>query len=197
MMKSKWKTIQKFKEQVKRYEDDLDRGKSQADELELKCLTYLSNFDKIQLGYIYTRVNQPPYLSILSNPAEPGGADMAQANTLTDGDMIYVDYTHRFNENLKMVGSFSFWYANGASFWDFEDIELDFEQTDKGWKTWFNLHSKISNNLYLSLKYKYKQFKTREIEFREYNDIPDSGEYYFKTVERKENIIRLQLDWKF
>ena len=187
----------RFKEQVKRYEDDLDRGKSQADELELKCLTYLSNFDKIQLGYIYTRVNQPPYLSILSNPAEPGGADMAQANTLTDGDMIYVDYTHRFNENLKMVGSFSFWYANGASFWDFEDIELDFEQTDKGWKTWFNLHSKISNNLYLSLKYKYKQFKTREIEFREYNDIPDSGEYYFKTVERKENIIRLQLDWKF
>ncbi len=187
----------RFKEQIKRYEDDLDRGKSQADELELKCLTYLSNFDKIQLGYIYTCVNQPPYLSIFSNPAEPGGADMAQANTLTDGDMLYVDYTHRFSENLKIVGSFAFWYANGASFWDFEDIELDFEQTDKGWKTWFNLHSKISNNLYLSLKYKYKQFKTREIEFRDYNETPAEGEYYFKTVERKENIIRLQLDWKF
>ncbi len=187
----------RHKQQIKRYNDDLNRSKSQADEIELKCLTYLSNFDKIQLGYIYTRVSQPPYLSILSDPAQPDGADMAQANTLSNGDMLYVDYTHNFNKNLKIIGSFSVWYADGASFWDFEDVELDFEQTDKGFKSWFNIHSRISNNLYLSLKYKYKQFKTREIEFRDYNEIPEEGEYYFRTVERKENIIRLQLDWKF
>ena len=31
----------------------------------------------------------------------------------------------------------------------------------------------------------------------DYNDIPESGEYYFQRVEREENIVRMQLDWKF
>ncbi len=187
----------RHKHQVKRYDDEMERGMSQADETELKFITYLSNYDKLQLGYIYARVLQPPYLSILSNPAEPGAADMAQAQTLTTGDMIYLDYTHNFNKNLKVIGAFAMWYANGASFWDFEDIELDFDHSDKGYKMWFNIHSRIANNVYLSLKYKYKQFLTRELEFRDYNEIPEEGEYYFQRVERKENIVRLQLDWKF
>jgi hypothetical protein len=187
----------RHKHQVKRYDDEMERGKSQADETELKFITYLSNYDKLQLGYIYARVLQPPYLSILSNPAEPGAADMAQAQTLTDGDMIYLDYTHNFNKNLKVIGAFAMWYANGASFWDFEDIELDFDHSDRGFKTWLNIHSRIANNVYLSLKYKYKQFLTRELEFRDYNEIPEEGEYYFQRVEREENIVRLQLDWKF
>ena len=187
----------RHKHQVKRYDDDMERGKSQADETELKFITYLSNYDKLQLGYIYARVLQPPYLSILSNPAEPGAADMAQAQTLTYGDMIYLDYTHNFNKNLKVIGAFAMWYANGASFWDFEDIELDFDQSDRGFKTWFNIHSRVADNIYLSLKYKYKKFITRELEFRDYNAIPEEGEYYFQRVEREENIVRLQLDWKF
>lgn len=187
----------RHKQQIKRYDDDLNRSKSQADETELKLVTYLSNFDKLQLGYVYTRVIQPPYLSILSNPAEPGGPDMAQANSLSDGDMIYIDYTHRFNDNLKVIGAFSFWNAYGASFWDFEDVELDFDQSDKGYKTWFNVHSRISNNLYLSLKYKHKHFKKREFDFRLFNEIPENEEYYFMNVERQENSLRIQLDWKF
>ncbi len=187
----------RHKHQVKRYDDEMERGMSQADETELKFITYLSNYDKLQLGYIYARVLQPPYLSILSNPSEPGAADMAQAQTLTTGDMIYLDYTHNFNKNLKVIGAFSMWYANGASFWDFEDIELDFDHSDRGYKMWFNIHSRIANNVYLSIKYKYKQFLTRELEFRDYNEIPEEGEYYFQRVERKENIVRLQLDWKF
>ena len=89
------------------------------------------------------------------------------------------------------------WYAHGASFWDFEDIELDFDHSDRGFKTWFNIHSRIANNVYLSLKYKYKKYQTRELEFRDYNDIPEEGEYYFQRVEREENIVRMQLDWKF
>jgi len=187
----------RHKHQVKRYDDEMDRGKSQADETELKFITYLSNYDKLQLGYVYARVLQPPYLSILSNPAEPGAADMAQAQTLSDGDMIYLDYTHNFNKNLKVIGAFAVWYAKGGSFWDFEDIELDFDMSDRGFKTWFNIHSRVADNLYLSLKYKYKKFLTRELEFRDYNEIPEEGEYYFQRVEREENIVRLQLDWKF
>lgn len=187
----------RHKHQVKRYDNEQDRNKSQADESEIKLLFYLSNFNNIQLGYVYTRVLQPPYLSILSDPALANGPDMAQASTLTHGDMIYVDYTHNFNRNLKVVGAFSFWYAEGASFWDFEDVELDFDQSDRGFKYWFNIHSRIANNLFLSFKYKYKQFLTRELEYRKFNEIPEEGEYYFQRVERKENIIRLQLDWKF
>lgn len=187
----------RHKHQVKRYDDEMDRSKSQADETEVKFIVYLSNYNKLQLGYVYGRVLQPPYLSILANPAEPGAADMAQGQTLTDGDFLYLDYTHNFNKNLKVIGAFAVWYSNGASFWDFEDIELDFDQTDRGYKTWFNLHSRVAENVYLSLKYKYKKYKTRELEFRDYNDIPEEGEYYFQRVEREENIVRLQLDWKF
>ena len=187
----------RYKHQVKRYDDDMERGKSQADEFEFTLLTYLSNFDKIALGYVYSRVLQPPYLSILSDPAEPGSADMAQAQTLSDIDAIYIDYTHNFNKNLKVTGSFIAWYADGMTLWDYEDIELDFDQSDRGFKTWFNIHSKVADNVYLSLKYKYKKFITRELEFRDYNAIPEEGEYYFQRVEREENIVRLQLDWKF
>ncbi|MCK4311954.1 MAG: helix-hairpin-helix domain-containing protein, partial [Candidatus Cloacimonetes bacterium] len=111
----------RHKHQIKRYDDDQDRNKSQADETELKLICYLSNFDKLQLGYVYATVLQPPYLSILSDPAQASGPDMAQASTLTNGDMIYVDYTHNFNENLKVIGAFSVWQGHGVSFWDFED----------------------------------------------------------------------------
>ena len=187
----------RYKHQVKRYDDDMERGKSQVDEFQFNLVTYLSNYDKIVLGYMYGQVLQPPYLSILSNPAEPGAADMAQAQTLTTADMLSLDYTHHFSKNLKVVGVFAFWYAHGNTIWDFEDIELDFDQSDRGFKTWFHIHSRIANNVYLSLKYKYKQFLTRELEFRDYNEIPEEGEYYFQRVERKENIVRLQLDWKF
>ena len=187
----------RHKIQIKRDDNILDRGQSQADETELQIITFLSNLDRISMGIIYAKVLQPPYLSILSNPAFAGAPDMAQAISTTDGDMIYVDYTHNFNENLKVNGSVAYWKAYGASFWDFEDVELDFEQTDRGFKYWFAVQSRISNNLYISFKYKYKQFLTRQLEFREYNEIPAAGEWYFERVEHKQNIIRLQLDWKF
>ncbi|MBN2460298.1 MAG: helix-hairpin-helix domain-containing protein [Candidatus Cloacimonetes bacterium] len=193
----------RYKYQLKRYQDDLDRNRSQTDEFEPAFVFYLSNFDRLQLGYVYTRVKQPPYLSILSDPAEPDptgeelGMDMAQANTLSNGDMIYVDFTHNFNDNFKILGSFSIWKTHGASLWDFEDVELDFYQSDRGFKYWFNLHTRIANNIFLSLKYKFKRFMTREYEFRIFNEIPSAGPYYYERVQREETSIRLQLDCKF
>ncbi|MBN1948754.1 MAG: competence protein ComEA, partial [Candidatus Cloacimonetes bacterium] len=187
----------RYKHQVKRFDDGLERNKSQTDEAEMGVVCYLSNFDRFQFGYVYTRVSQPPYLSILSDPAVPGAPDMAQAGSVTHGDMIYFDYTHNFNENLKIIGSFSVWQAHGASLWDFEDVELDFNQSDRGFKYWFNLHSRISPNLFLSLKFKYKQYLTRELEFRLFNEIPTAGEYYYDRVEKRETSLRLQLDWKY
>lgn len=187
----------RHKVQIKRNDEIQDRGKSQANETELFLRTYLSNYDQIEIGLIYAKVLQPPYLSILSDPGFASAPDMAQAITTTDGEMIYANYRHNFNDNLKLQGSFAFWKAYGASFWDFEDVELDFEQSDRGFKYWFTFNSRISSNLFLSLKYKYKQFMTRALEFRLYNDIPEEGEWYFDRVENKQHVLRLQLDWKF
>jgi Helix-hairpin-helix motif len=183
--------------QQKRYDEYQDRGRSTATEIQLDCLVLLSNYDKIALTLWHAEVDQPPYLSILSNPAMAGAPDLAQAVSKSTGDMIGIEYAHNFNANLKIVGAFDIWKAYGASFWDFEDIELDFDQSDMGYKYWFNIHSRIANNLFLSIKYKYKKFMTRELEYREYNEIPTSGEYYFQRVENDEHFVRLQLDLKF
>jgi hypothetical protein len=187
----------RHKIQSKKYDEDLDRGRSITTESQLDLQVFLSNYDQIAFSFVNLEVDQPPYLSILSDPALANAPDMAQAVSQSNGTMMGVEYVHNFNENLKIVGDFSIWKAYGATFWDYEDVELDFDQTDRGFKYWFHLHSRISSNLFLSIKYKYKQFLTRQVEFREYNEIPEEGEWYFKKVENKQNIIRLQLDWKF
>ena len=187
----------RYKYQLKRYDDDLDRHRSLASEFEPAFTFYLSNFDRLKLSYTYTSVEQPPYLSIFSDPAVPGDPDMAQAKTLDHGDMLTIDYNHNFNDHFEISGALSMWEAMGASFWDFEDVELDFDQSDRGYKYWFTFNSVISSNIYLSLKYKYKNFMTREVEYRQYNEIPDSGEYYFENVEKDETEFRLQIDFKY
>ena len=77
-------------------------------------------------------------------------------------------------------------------------MEIDF-MGEKGMKFWFSIHDRISNNLYLTLKYKIKHYRTKEEEWRAWWNEPseDVGENYFARVERKEHSIRLQLDWKF
>ena len=193
----------RYKFQLKRYEDDLDRAKSQNEELQPELRFYLSNFDQIRLGYFYGQTKQPPYLSILSDPAEPDpsgdelGPGMAQASTLSTADAIYLDYTHNFNENLKIVGSFMIWRCQGGTIWDFEDVELDFDQSDRGFKYWFHIHSRLANNFFISFKIKQKRYLTREYEYRLFNEIPEDMVYYYDRVERKETSMRLQIDWKF
>lgn len=182
----------RYKNQLKRYDDTQERSKSQTDETTLKIRCYLPNFDQLQLEYRYSRTLTPPYVS-LANPAEAGGADMAQADVLFNGDYINTNYTHNFNDKLKIKGSFMFWQGNH---WDFEDVNLDFID-DEGFKYWFNIHSSISNNIYLSLKFGQKQYKTHEIEYRLYNEIPEEGEYYYRRVKRTDNFLRLQIDGKF
>lgn len=186
----------KYKHQTNRYDDDADRGVSKTNETTGKIRAYLSNFDLLELEYRYLNVWQPPY-TYLTNDPEPGGDTIAQGSMLSHADYICVDYTHHFNDNLKVQGSFIYWDGNGVSHWDWEDVEIDF-MGEGGTKLWFSLHDKISNNLYLTLKYKTKRYKTQEVEWRAWwNELPESGEYYFKTVDKTENAIRLQLDWKF
>ncbi|MBC8385194.1 MAG: helix-hairpin-helix domain-containing protein [Candidatus Cloacimonetes bacterium] len=193
----------KYKHQINRYDDDADKNVSKTDETTGKIIAYLSNFDKLSFEYRYNKVWFPPY-PYLSNdeyPHTPGEYEndtAAQGTSLIHGDYINVDYTHNFNKNLKVVGSFIFWDGHGISHWDWEDMEIDF-MGEKGLKLWFSIHDRIANNLFLTIKYKIKKYKTKEMEWRAWWNEPseDIGEDYFRRVEKIENSIRLQLDWKF
>ncbi len=184
----------RYKNQVNRYDDLAERGVSKTNEYTLSVRTFLSNRDFLEFEYRYNTVLSPPYTS-LTNPAVPGNNSMAAAMTLMTGDYIGVNYTHNFNRNLKLQGSFIYWFSHGISHWDWEDMEIDF-MGDKGSKAWIALHSRISQNMYLSLKFRNKTYETKELSIRQYN-VPVQGENYYQRVEHKENTIRLTLDYRF
>jgi hypothetical protein len=184
----------RYKNQVNRMDDMAERGVSKTNEYTLVARTYLSNRDFLEFEYRYNTVLSPPYTS-LTNPAQPGNNSMAAAMTLMTGDYVGVNYTHNFNDNLKLQGSFIYWFGHGISHWDWEDMEIDF-MGDKGAKAWIALHSRISDNMNLSIKFRNKTYQTQEYSIRKYN-VPVDGESYFPRVERKENTIRLSLDYRF
>lgn len=184
----------RYKNQVNRYDDFAERGVSKTNEYTMSVRTFLSNRDFLEFEYRYNTVLSPPYTS-LTNPAVPGNNSMAAAMTLMTGDYIGVNYTHNFNKNLKLQGSFIYWFGHGISHWDWEDMEIDF-MGEKGSKAWIALHSRISQNLYMSLKFRNKTYQTKELSIRQYN-VPVQGENYYERVEHKENTIRFGLDYRF
>lgn len=184
----------RYKNQVNRYSDFADRGVSKTDEYTFSVRTFLSNRDFLEFEYRYNTVLSPPYTS-LTNPAQPGDNSIAGAMTLMTGDYIGVNYTHNFNANLKLQGSVIYWFGHGISHWDWEDMEIDF-MGDKGMKAWVNLHSRISKNMYLSLKFRHKSYETQDLSIRKYN-VPVDGENLFRRVERKENTVRLSLEYRY
>jgi len=116
---------------------------------------------------------------------------------LMKGDYIGVNYTHHFNPYLYIQGSFIYWNGHGISHWDWEDMEIDF-MGFSGCKSWVALHSRISQNMYLSVKYRNKSYADREFVLRKYNQaFPAIGDNYFQKVQHNENTIRLQLDYHF
>lgn len=189
----------KYKNQVNRYDDWADRGVSKTNEYTAVLRTFLSNRDFLELEYRYNTVLSPPYTN-LTWPAEPGNNTMAAAQTLMTGDYLCVNYTHNFSPSLKMQGSFLYWYGHGISHWDWEDMEIDF-MGEKGAKAWVSFSSRISNNLFLNLKFRNKTYQTKELRIRQNND-PNHTNLanqlkYFDRVEHSENTIRLSLDYRF
>ncbi|MDP2172691.1 MAG: helix-hairpin-helix domain-containing protein [Candidatus Cloacimonadaceae bacterium] len=184
----------RYKNQVNRYDDTADRGVSKTNEYTMSVRTFLSNRNFLEFEYRYNTVIMPPYTS-LTNPAQPGNNSIAGAMTLMTGDYIGVNYTHNFNKSLKLQGSFIYWFGHGISHWDWEDMEIDF-MGEKGSKAWVALHSRISRNMYLSLKFRNKTYQTKELYIRKYN-VPIAAENYFERVEHIENTIRIGLDYRF
>lgn len=186
----------RYKHQINRYDDDADRGVSKTDETTAFIRASLSNRDRIHLEYRYNRVWMPPYTYLANHPV-PGGPDLAQGTNLIHGDYIGVDYIHNFNSNMKIQGSFVFWDGRGISHWDWEDMEIDFMGM-QGMKYWFTFYDRISSNLYLTLKYRIKRYKTYDLDFRKWwNEPMDDINDNYTTVWRQINSIRLQIDWKF
>lgn len=186
----------RYKNQINRYDDFADRAVSKTNEYTIAVRTFLSNRGFLELEYRYNTVWGPPYTS-LSNTAAQGSNTMAAASVLMNGDYIGVNYTHHFNKNLYMQGSFIFWYGHSISHWDWEDMEIDF-MGNKGCKSWIAIHSRISPNVYMSLKFRNKTYQDLEIFLRKYNEAyPAQQDNYFQRVQHSENTIRLQLDYRF
>ena len=189
----------RYKNQVNRYDDDAERGVSKTNEYTLAFRTFLSNRDFLELEYRYNTVWSPPYTS-LTYPAAEGENSMAAAQTLMIGDYIAVNYTHYFNKSLKMQGSFLYWFGHGISHWDWEDMEIDF-MGEKGSKAWIAFTSRVSQNMYLNLKFKNKTYQDKEIRIRNYNLSDDptllDDPVYFQRVEHSENTIRLSIDYRY
>ncbi len=186
----------KYKHQVNRHNNDADRSKSTTDEITMKVTANLSRYDQLSVEYRYNQVHMPPY-NYLFNNADPDGQNTrVSGNVLMRGDYVLVDYIHNFNDDLKVQGSFVMWDGNGISHWDYEDMEIDF-MGEGGTKYWITLHDRISNNLYVKLKYKIKSYKTQVLDLRtwtneELESSANGGE--LKVTERS---VFVQLDWKF
>ncbi len=186
----------RFKNQVNRYDDYADRAVSKTNEYTISARTFLSARNYLEFEYRYNTVDMPPYTS-LTNPADIGSNTIVGAMTQLKGDYIGVNYTHRFNQNFYVQGSFIYWYGHGISHWDWEDMEIDF-MGNKGLKSWIAFHTRISTNMYLSLKYRNKTYQTLEYYMRRYNEpYPAFQDNYYQRVEHSENTIRLQLDYRF
>ncbi|MCD4651623.1 MAG: hypothetical protein K8S56_07555, partial [Candidatus Cloacimonetes bacterium] len=187
----------KYKHQANRYDDSADRAVSITNETTGKVRAILSRRDYMSFEYRYTAVDMPPYPYLANDPEENGQSSTANTTTRIHGDFINVDYTHVFNKNLKVKGAFNFWNGHGVSHWDYEDMEIDF-MGEQGVKYWFTVIDRISANLFLSVKFKWKRYKTKELDFRTWaNEPADDVPYDLMTVHEDERAVRIQIDWKY
>jgi len=138
----------------------------------------------------------PPY-PYLANPPEQGSDTIINGTNLIKGDAIVTDLQHSFNENMKIKLGFTFWDNHGVSIWEWEDVEIDF-MGESGNKLVLMFEDRIANNVFLSLKFRYKRYNGQELEWRTWANGEQAGEdYYFTDVQKTEKAIRLQVDYKF
>ena len=188
-----------YKHQVNRYDDFADRSVSTTTEYRGILTMFLSNRDRLQTEYRYTQVLSPPY-PYLTNPGEPTppseSETLGQGQVLMHGDFIRLDWTHNMNERLRFRNAIAYWKGNSLSHWDWEDTEIDF-LGDHGIKYWFVIQNRLANNVFVSLKYRVKYYREKELFFRAWWNEELEEESYFRNVERIENSVRLQVDWRF
>jgi len=186
----------RYKHQVNRYDDSADRQVSETVEPSAIVSVYLSNRDRVMFEYRYTQVKSPPY-PYLTNALDPTGTETyALGQVLTHGDFIEVDWTRNINEKLRFRTAIAYWNGHGMSHWDWEDVEIDF-MGEQGIKYWVLLQNKVGNNLYLSMKYKVKFYRDKELHFRTWNNTEIANYGYYRNVERTDNAVTMLMEWRF
>lgn len=187
----------KYKHQVNRYQDQADRGVSETVEPAAIVTLFLSNRDRVQVEYRYTQVKLPPYTYLTNAGLPTNPTTLAQAQTLMHGDFIRLDWTTNLSDKLRFRTALAYWNGHSISHWDWEDIEIDF-LGEHGIKYWVLLQNKIANNVYLSLKYKVKHYRTKELSFRTWwNTELEDRPAYVRNVDRVDNAVRMQIEWRY
>ena len=76
-------------------------------------------------------------------------------NQIIDGGYIGVFYEHNFSPRLGIKGGMAYWKTDGMSQWIFEDIGIDFLY-GSGRKIYISILNRLSDNIYLRLKFRVK-----------------------------------------
>jgi DNA uptake protein ComE-like DNA-binding protein len=98
----------------------------------------LSGFDRLSLFYVTG--------GLFVHPRPRVFGDMT-----LNGEALGARFTHNFNQNLKLIGTLS--YYKGF-FWSFEDTQFMIMNSMKGAiRTWWSLYARLNNNFSMRLKY--------------------------------------------
>jgi len=180
-----------------RYDDDMNRNTSTSSTYRGIITAFLSNRDRLQFEYRYSQVLSPPY-PYLTNAGMPSNNEQhAAGQVLMHGDLIRIDWTHNLNERLRFRIAVAYWNGHSLSHWDWEDSEIDF-MDEHGIKYWLLVQNKLANNVYLSLKYRVKYYRTKELMFRTWwNTELEDRQFYFRDVDRVDTAARMQIEWRF
>jgi DNA uptake protein ComE-like DNA-binding protein len=127
----------------------------------------LSRFDELDLVYYNSKVKFRPRPR-LSLPVEPGidpTINYAGTAALTS-TALGAQFTHNFNEWLKMRGFLGFYRG---FFWNFEDTQFFALDNERGsLRFWLSVYSRISNRI--SVRFKYTRDRQYPITFQQARD---------------------------
>ncbi|MEW6040450.1 MAG: hypothetical protein AB1633_02905, partial [Elusimicrobiota bacterium] len=172
----------KWKEKMKMKNQQYFRGN--VHETTLRAQVRLSNRDSADLRYFYHRYHfgtRPDYDRFISE--------------ITNNDFVQARHTHNFNNNWNIEHAVTLWSTSNFGYlWDFEDIApLDFMNYN-GYKYYFVVTDKVSNNMALRFKVR---FKTTIVD-PEPTTVTRAGTQQINgRTEQNDVSFRLQFDYDF
>lgn len=161
----------------------------------------LSRFNSLSLDYGNNAVKfRPrPRLFFGTEPGSETGQDNLAGNAAIDGEFVGGNYTHNFNEWMKVTGGLL--YYRGF-YWTFEDTQFLVLDSDRGaMRYWMSFYSRINNQLSMRLKYaRDRQAVGTFVQTRETNNDPvvepgvaTAADY----IQGKQDVFYLELNYNF
>jgi len=161
----------------------------------------LSRFNSLSFDYGNNAVKfRPrPRLFFGTEPGSETGQDNLAGNAAIDGEFVGGNYTHNFNEWLKITGGML--YYRGF-YWTFEDTQFLVLDSDRGaMRYWMSFYSRINSQLSMRLKYsRDRQAVGTFVQTRETNNDPvvepgvaTAADY----IQGKQDVFYLELNYNF